>query len=340
MKKSMLVLAVLAAFAGVAHAQSSVTLYGVLDMAIQNENTGAPASSKTTLDSGQQSGSRLGFKGTEDLGNGLKANFLLEMGVLADTGASQAGLTFGRQSYVGLSGDFGAINLGRQYAPIFNAAAAVDPFGVAMIGGHAGVSTSSAGTLGGLGIPFRTDNTINYTTNSIEGFTGSLAYAFGEVAGDTSKSSQIGASGKYAAGPVVGVIAYNSAKNTLAQATKKTYVGATYDFGMVKAAAAYSATTTDANTVDNKIWMVGAIVPLSSADSLLASYISAKNNLAATNGRGAQFAVGITHSLSKRTNFYTSFSRASNDANSNIAGLAAGNGLTERLFNVGIRHTF
>jgi predicted porin len=96
MKKSLIALSVLAAVAGTAQAQSSVTVYGVLDMALQNENNGAFSKGKgsiTSLDSGVQSGSRLGFKGSEDLGNGLKANFKLEMGIQADTGASAQGGT-------------------------------------------------------------------------------------------------------------------------------------------------------------------------------------------------------------------------------------------------------
>jgi predicted porin len=113
MKKALLALAVLAAFAGTASAQTNVTMYGVLDMALQHENDGV--NSTTALDSGIQSGSRLGFKGTEDLGGGLKANFDLEAGVNADTGtSSQGGILFGRQAWVGLSGGFGSLRLGRQ----------------------------------------------------------------------------------------------------------------------------------------------------------------------------------------------------------------------------------
>lgn len=110
MKKSLIALSVLAAVAGTAQAQSSVTIYGVVDMALQHQNTGDPAGSTLGLDSGIQSGSRLGFKGSEDLGGGLKANFQLEMGINADTGSSaQGGRAFGRQAFVGLSGNFGAV---------------------------------------------------------------------------------------------------------------------------------------------------------------------------------------------------------------------------------------
>lgn len=343
MKKSLLALAVLSAVAaaGTAQAQSNVTIYGVLDMAVQNENTGGATGTKTALDSGIQSGSRLGFKGTEDLGNGLKANFKLEMGVNADTGgSSQGGLAFGRQAYVGLSGDFGTVNFGRQYAPIFIAVDNIDPFDAGITSGQAGSGTSSSGILGLFGTPFRTNNTMNYTTNNLGGFSASLAYSFGEVAGSTSASRQIGLSGTYAAGPVLATAAYHSSNDVAGNATKISFVGATYDFGVAKAAAAYGKTTSDTNTVDNKEWMLGVTVPVGAAGAIVGSYTRATDRLVSTAGNGNQIALGYTYSISKRTNLYTSFSRTSNDANSNAGGLAAGNGLTDRLFNVGIRHAF
>lgn len=126
MKKSLLALAVLGAFAGAASAQTNVTIYGVVDAGITHEN--GAAGSVTKLATGVQSGNRLGFKGTEDLGGGLKANFQIENGFNLDTGTQRQGALFGRQAYVGLSGNFGAINLGRQYNPVFNALDSIDPW--------------------------------------------------------------------------------------------------------------------------------------------------------------------------------------------------------------------
>ncbi|MES2070297.1 MAG: porin [Pseudomonadota bacterium] len=343
MKKSLLALSVLAAFAGVAHAQSSVTIYGVVDMAIQNENrggTGPGTGTITGLDSGIQSGSRVGFKGTEDLGGGLKANFQLEMGVNADNGtSSQGGLAFGRQAWVGLSGDFGSVNMGRQYTPIFIAVDTIDPFDAGFTSGAAGQGTSSAGILGVFGTPFRSNNTVNYSTNNLGGFTGSAAYSFGEVAGNTSASRQIGLSGTYAAGPVTATLAYHKANDVTGNnATKIVFLGGIYDFGVAKLHAAYGKTTTDLNTADNKQWMIGTTVPFGAA-AFLATYTRITNELVTAN-KSNQVAIGGTYSLSKRTNLYTSFSRTSNDANVNAGGLAAANGATDRLFNVGIRHKF
>ena len=114
MKKTLLALAVFGAFAGTTSAQSNVTIYGLVDMAIQHENDGA--NTRTALDSGEFAGSRIGFKGSEDLGGGLKVNFQLESGFGADDGKlNQGGRIFGRQAWVGMSGGFGSVNLGRQW---------------------------------------------------------------------------------------------------------------------------------------------------------------------------------------------------------------------------------
>ncbi len=345
MKKTYIALALLTAVAGAAQAQSTVTVYGVLDMALQNESNGAGtkgAGNVTSLDSGVQSGSRLGFKGSEDLGGGLKANFKLEMGVNADTGASaQGGLAFGRAAWVGLSGDFGAIQMGRQNKPMFNAVDTIDPFSTGIVGGTAGQSTSATG-FGNLFFATnpRSTNTFNYTTNDLSGFTGSVAYTFGAVAGDISKNRGIGVSGQYAGGPLVAVVAYHNENDANAQAIKHLFVGATYDFNVVKAALAYGKVTSDNNSVDNKLWLLGATVPVSKEGAIIGTYARVTNNLVSTAGNSNQFALGYTYSLSKRTNLYTSFERLSNDANTNAGGLASGNGVTERLVNVGIRHMF
>ncbi|QJQ05848.1 porin [Undibacterium piscinae] len=350
MKKSLIALAVLSAVAGAAQAQSNVTVYGVLDMAINNESNGVGSggATKTALDSGVQSGSRLGFKGSEDLGGGLKANFKLEMGVNADAGKSaQGGLAFGRAAWVGLSGDFGALQFGRQNKPVFNAVDSIDPFETGIIGGTAGDSTSATG-LGNLFFASnpRSDNTANYTTNNLGGFTGTVAYTFGEQAGDTGKASQIGASATYAAGPLSAVIAYNTEKDksTPALNLKHTFAGLTYNFNVVKLAAAYGLVKADAGyspngKVDNRLWMIGATVPVSAAGAVIGSYTQTNDKLV-TDGKGNQVALGYTHSLSKRTNLYTSFSRIANGANANAGGLAYKAGVTERMFNVGIRHMF
>src|SRR5689334_13059243 len=115
MKKSLLALVALGAFAGAAHAQSTVTLYGISDEGFMFNNN-AKGKHLYSMASGVMQGSRWGLRGTEDLGGGLKAVFVLENGFDVNTGAlKQGGLEFGRQAYVGLSSGFGTVTLGRQY---------------------------------------------------------------------------------------------------------------------------------------------------------------------------------------------------------------------------------
>lgn len=351
MKKSLVALSVLAAFAGVAHAQSSVTMYGVVDMSYQQENNNGKKIN--AIDSGEQSGSRLGFKGEENLGGNLKAIFQLEAGILADTGASQGGLLFGRQAFVGLAGDFGAVKLGRQYTPIFIATDSVDVFDAGMTSGHAGQSTSTAGLLGMFGTPFRTNNTVNYSTTNLNGFSAAAAYSAGEVAANVSASRAIGLSGTYAAGPVLATVAYDKANDLLGNSSKVLFVGGVYDFTVAKLHAAYGTTKTDAaytlasviTPANNKELMVGTTVPFGKA-AFLASYTRVTNNLVPTAGKSNQAAVGATYTLSKRTNLYTSYSRITNGANANVGAntnmgaFASAAGATDSLFNVGIRHSF
>ncbi|GGX45437.1 porin [Undibacterium squillarum] len=345
MKKSLIALSVLAAVAGSAQAQSSVTVYGVLDMAFNAEHngTGAPGN-KFAVDSGIQSGSRLGFKGSEDLGNGLKANFKLEMGVNADEGKSaQGGLAFGRAAWVGLSGDFGSVQIGRQNKPIFDAVDAVDPFSTGIIGGNAGSSTSATG-LGNLVFATnpRINNSINYSTNNLSGFQASVQYGAGEQAGDAGKGRGMGLSASYTAGPLFVTGAYQADNDTAAvvNAIKHAFVGGTYDFGVAKGALSFTKVRSDNNATQYKLWSVGATVPVSAAGAIIASYSYVTNDAVKTDNNSGYFGIGYTHSLSKRTNLYTSASRLKNDKNVNAGGIASGNGATELLYNVGIRHMF
>jgi predicted porin len=142
MKKSLLALAVFGAFVGAAQAQSNVTLYGVVDVGFVHDSGAVGGSTaglvKTRISSGVESGSRLGVRGVEDLGNGLKAKFVAETGFGADTNASgfcTGGNQFmGRQAYVGLEGGFGSLTAGRQYNPWFLSMSDADPFGTGLAG--------------------------------------------------------------------------------------------------------------------------------------------------------------------------------------------------------------
>ncbi|HZE92262.1 MAG TPA: porin, partial [Rhizobacter sp.] len=127
MKKSILAAALLSCFASAGMAQSNVTIYGIMDASLARFDDGVNKVNR--LDSGRNAASRLGFRGTEDLGGGLKAVFALESGMDASNGTlSGSGAMWNRWSYVGLEGGFGGLRAGRQDSPMRTALNVIDPF--------------------------------------------------------------------------------------------------------------------------------------------------------------------------------------------------------------------
>lgn len=328
MKKSLIVLSLLGAWAGAASAQTSVTIYGVADVGISRTDTSA-SSPVWSMDSGIHSGSRLGFRGTEDLGGGLSANFAIENGYNLDTGtAAQGGRLFGRQAWVGLKGGFGAVRLGRQYTPIFQVLDAIDPFGTGFAGNIANIF-NTYGT--------RMDNTVSYLMPDAGGFFGQLSYGLGEVAGDNSASSQIGASVGYANGPLNIQAVYHDANNATGTGDAQTAaLAGMYDFKVAKLHAAFASnrddTTGAAGSSRSRDAMLGLSAPVGSAGTVLASWVRHDQRRGAAGGVDRdQWAVGYLHALSKRTNLYTSYGRM------NLKPAAS---VDTSTFNVGIRHRF
>ena len=221
MKKSLIAFAVLSAFAASASAQSNVTMYGIIDAAaMYNTNQTADGGKKLTLDAGQLLTSRWGFKGSEDLGGGMKAIFDLEGTLANDTGAAGAGFggsglqsftqagsgtsLFDRLAWVGLSGDFGTVTAGRNNILGVDSVGLADPMGLAHAGSNPNVmfSALNAGSAyGGFGTnqggtALRQDNSIKYVSpyQNMSGFGVGLMYGFGEKAGNTSANRYMGAS--------------------------------------------------------------------------------------------------------------------------------------------------
>lgn len=356
MKKSLLALAVLGAFAGAASAQSSVTVYGKIDVGgvYDSGSVAAPTNSTTTgapvgahsvrISSGVTGGSRLGFRGTEDLGSGLKANFVAETGFCSDANngfCTGGGAFMGRQAWVGLSGGFGATTLGRQYTLAFTNLTTIDPFGT----GYAGQTTNlfdSAGT--GLGNP-RVNNSIIYTTPNISGFKAAVLFGAGETTGNWKAGRGTGLSATYAAGPLYVGLGYHNVNDATGNtsARKNTNFGGTYDFGVAKAHALYQTTKSDALTAgaynDVADFMIGATVPVGSG-KILASYIR-HNDKTAANLDANQFGIGYNYALSPRTSLYGAIAHISNK---NGAQFTVGNatevGTGNQAVNLGIVHNF
>lgn len=329
MKNSLPLLTLLTVVAGSAAAQTAVTVYGLMDLGVVAES-GGPGGSLLKLTSGISAGSRIGFRGTEDLGGGLKAKFVIESGIAADTGGvTQGGLVYGRQAYVGLDGQFGSLTAGRQYAPHFLAIDDIDPFGT----GLAGNSTNLMGTTA------RMSNALIYSTPTMGGFSAQGAYGFGEVAGNSSGNRQLGARLSYATGPFSFGLAYHDTNDaTGTRVGKNTLVSGKYDFGAGWASLAYNVTD-GAPGLDNRDILVGVSVPVASG-TIMASYIK-KDDRTAAHQDASQIGIGYVHDLSKRTALYTSYARIDNkNGASYTVGSAIESGSGDRAFNVGIRHRF
>jgi predicted porin len=324
--------------ASIAAAQSSTTIYGVADLGLVSEG-GGPGGRITKLTSGVVNGSRLGFRGNENLGGGLSALFLLESGILADTGGlGQGGLLFGRQIFVGLSGDLGTVKLGRQYTFIDSTLAALDPFYLGFAGRMTNVFVA--------GYVSRFDNGVTYNSRSLDGLTADLAYGFGEIAGDASAKRYVGAGAAYVKGPLAVRFAHQDS-NTLSAGlvsgnAKNTVLGATYIFGAVKAHGAFGVSKSDvggAVTVDSNDVMIGATIS-SGASSYMASFVR-RDDKRAANGDARQIAVGYTYALSKRTALYAAYAHIFNKNKAfYFSGNATEAGSGNQASNLGLRHFF
>jgi predicted porin len=335
MKKTAIALALLGGFAGTAFAQSNMTIYGVVDVGFAHEDDGNRAGSVTRLDSGWLNGSRLGFKGREDLGGGLAAIFTLESGFSTDTGTlGQGGRLFGRQSWLGLEGGFGTVKLGLQWTPVYTVASSFDPFGDALAGDSARLFNYSGS---------RRDNVLSYNY-AANGFRGQLQYGFGEVPGSTSASRAIGGYAGYMSGPLDTVLTYTANNDATGSVTGKTaLIGGNYNFGPAALFLAY-AWNKDITPVgavsagaDSRNALIGFTMPIGTAGKLRASYIKLSDK-ARSDADANQIAVGYSYDLSKRTALYASMSRIANDRVANYRVSVAG--ANDKLVNFGVRHTF
>lgn len=287
MKKSLLALAVLGAFAGAASAQSSVTLYGKLDLGFAKA---AGSADKQVADG---SSSRVGFRGVEDLGGGLKALFQFEHRFNPDTGTVTNTAFWHGLSTVGLGGSFGTVNLGRQYTAAYSLATGViDPFGGDTVAGLRGESlTKSVARL-------RTDNSVRY-----DGAFGGLKVAadIAETpAGGVDRPYSVAA--QYAAGPFMVAASYDNptgANDNLAT------LGGSYTFGPAKVSLGIGRGDNNSN-VRVKQALAGVTVSVGAAGQVLAGYAQEE---VGTADATKKVSLGYRHNLSKRTQLYTDVTR-------------------------------
>ena len=308
MKKSLIALAVLAA-SGAAMAQSSVTLYGVVDTGLTYSKGEESVYGMTHV--GGNVNSRLGFRGVEDLGNGLKATFNLESGFSADDGTNymgQDGLAFTRTSTVGLAGNFGEVRLGRMLTSSYLAVSRYDAFG------DTGIGASLAWNIPQTGYAPRTENAISYTSPNFSGFKIGAEYGFGEKQ-KARDSRYFGMGATYDNGPLSLGLGYdrlnsNTMDGLLAASDLKTvHLGGAYNFGVAKLLAFYKQSKVS-NAPKFKTFGLGVSAPVGAAGEVRASYNNYK--ISDDNGKADQLSLGYVHNLSKRTALYGTYSYIKN----------------------------
>lgn len=354
MKKCMIATALLAVGCGTACAQTNVVFYGVLDLGISVDGGGLAASAnQVRVTSGMATQSRWGFRGSEDLGGGLAAFFVLEGGIHADTGTStQNNTIFGRNTAVGLRGNFGAISIGVQDTPLFTTLnTVVDPLRNGIIRSNNLMAPTG----------FRTGNSVLWRSREFAGFSGDLMVAPGEVAGDSTASRAIGGSFGYARGPLTARVAYHQKNNDTAtlkntEAARNTLLGANYDFGPLKGFLGYEINRgPNSAPLNNTAAVFGGAPPTASTDSrdlLLAasmpfgastvvlSYVH-KNDRTRFDQDAHQLGAAYMYAFSKRSDIYTSYAKIHNQHG---AAYTEGNseepGTGNRQFTIGLRHRF
>jgi predicted porin len=372
MKKSLIALAALASFAGIASAQSSVTLFGVVDATVRIAR-GTNNGSVTSLTNSGYNSSRIGFRGTEDLGGGMSASFWLEAGIANDDGtaggsiaagnqartvAASTGLNFNRRSTVSLAGGWGELRLGRDYVPSFWNLTVFDPFGTNGTGSAGNLTQALAFPLGSsagvqAGAAVRASNSIGYfLPGNLGGFYGQAMYALGENASNAGATKNdgrhVGLRVGFANGPFNVALGYGRTTLDALDDYKTFNVGGSWDFGMLKLLGQINREEVGAGiaNLENKSALIGVLVPVG-AGEIRASLTRAKIDTAiGVDPRGTQIAIGYVHNLSKRTALYTTYARTKSKDGGNLffqngraAAATAVDGSTSG-FDIGVRHSF
>jgi predicted porin len=350
MKKTLVLLYAMG-LAGAACAQSSVTIFGIVDATL-SRGTGS-ISNRTSMTRGGYYSNRIGFRGVEDLGGGMSAGFWLEAGLNPDDGTgvvsntnNQAsgtpasiggaqGLTFSRRATVSLAGAWGELRLGRDYTPQYFNLLNGDPF----YNTGVGASINSTAAITGV-TEVRASNSVVYFTPKFGGFVVHVDHYLGENPSGTATSNDGTGTGirvSYDNGPLSGGLAFSRTAYAAGD-VKQNNVNLNYDFGVVKVLATYNS---DRNgTISAKGYDVGAVVPVGVGN--LKAAFSRQRTDAVGNPTAKKFALGYDYSLSKRTILYATLARVTNSGGSAQAlngAVTAPNGSSNG-FDTGIRHSF
>ncbi len=332
------------ALAGSAAAQSSVTVYGRMDLGLVVDS-GAAAGKSVRISSGVAKGSQMGFRGTEDLGDGYAASFQLETGFCADSAAGAPNFCSGSNNFMGrqargeLSGAFGAVDAGRQFSQAYLNMLRIDPF-LGTAGQMNNIIDSSA---------FRLNNSVRYSTPVFEGLQAQVDMALGEQTGDWRKGRETGASLSYLSGPAYADLVLYEVNNAngIGIARRNLQLSGTYDFGPVKLHTLAQRSTGSPTGVALKLdvldLMLGASVPIGGG-KLQASYVhhDDRTSLAQHGDKDAsQLAIGYLYYLSRRVSVYTAWGRIRNEHGAAfLDGNATEAGVGPRSVNLGMAYDF
>ncbi len=374
MKKSLLALAALTAFAGAASAQSSVTLFGVVDLNARNVKNGTDAINSLSTDG--NASSRLGFRGVEDLGGGLRAGFWLEAGLAADNGtigggngganSNAAGSTgsaasasfFNRRSTVSLLGAFGEVRLGRDYTPTFWNHTIFDVFGTNGVGSSTNIISRPAAPAvtpfnGGAQTLVRANNSIGYFLPALGGVYGQVMVAAGEK--QNPSNQYLGGRIGYAGGPVNVAVSYGITKKgdgtvnpAMLDDMKAMNVGGSFNAGFLTVYGQYNKYDEGAKSLKN--YSLGVGVPVGPGN-IKASYGSSDyespvvGTTPAVKATSTQFAFGYVYDMSKRTSIYAHYAQIDNDAGNAYTASTGGpalaaTGFKSTGYELGVRHSF
>ncbi len=358
MKKSLIALAALAVV-GAASAQSSVTLFGVVDASVSYGS--GDVSNKTSLKNSGYQSSRLGFKGVEDLGGGLQAGFWLEAGVNNDDGTGQAtninnqatggalagtngsqGLTFNRRSTVSLMGGFGEVRLGRDYTPQFWSQTVYDPFGTNGVGTTRTLVGQTfpgfAPYTGGI-TAVRASNSVAYLSPSMGGF-GIWAQTYMGENPSSGAPSNAGTGNAirltYDGGPISVAGAYSKTIAGVGTDLESANIGASYNFGMATVMGLITKERfTGFHDIDG--YLIGGLVPMGPGTIRIA-FSNSDNGTAKTD----QLALGYVYDMSKRTSLYGTLVTVNNSGGAFAAlngAVTSVNGSSNGV-DLGIKHSF
>ncbi|RQT61075.1 porin [Burkholderia cepacia] len=336
-----------------AHAQSSVTMYGIMDAGIEYTNHAAPeGGSAVKLKSGNKNTSRWGLRGVEDLGGGLKAVFRLESGIDLANGALDDGpdSIFARRATVGLKSKWGELTLGRNYTVTYDYMLPFDPMGYAQNYSWASASTATGGRKDGMFT--RSSNAVRYD-GEFSGFKFGALYGFGNVPGSVKTSSKYDFAVGYEKGSFAGVVTFdrqNGAADSVTPADTVNYIqgihaGLSYDFGNLKTMAGYrnykrTFRTTAANQLSDTYWLGGSY-QFTPAFSLIAA-VYHQNIKGGSDADPTLVSLRANYALSKRTVLYAAgaFAIAKHDQKVGVSRDFVGYGTTQVGVTAGIQQRF